>query len=474
MSIQSEITRITNGVAAAKTAVTSKGGTVSTTSVDDLATEIATIPQGGQPEPTEPSLYGRVTYYKNKKIVVDGELMCQMCTAEIVDADKFSDFMGQQQNASYLDMTYQQDQWRVGWETIVEDPLEEMGMEIELEPGTSFATISGQLSGTYCEYTVYDFESLSEINGLCNYSTKTINNKSIDNAAILDFEWGTTTPTTIGNYFLYGCNWSKCTIPSTVASIGQSFCESAVVGAAPGGITAVQPLSVGNNFMSNAVFRDSVSIDFSRDDFTFGTGFLSGTSLNSLYIHLPDAVPDGFLLRAKTRNITFSGYPTSIGNNFLRGFSFGNPSYVNGTDFTKNVVSVGTNFLSSIDCSDSERNSARAVQRIINNFTELTTIGTYFLQGAIILHTIIIPSTVTSIGNGFLSQASVLALTVNTDALPSDYSSSPNTNCSFMQFDETDTAYVRGVLLSGSSAQRWKDSIADSDSPYAYRKLVLA
>ena len=57
MSIASEITALNTNLSAAKTAVTTKGGTVGDTGLAGLADEIATIPSGGSP-----ANYGSITY----------------------------------------------------------------------------------------------------------------------------------------------------------------------------------------------------------------------------------------------------------------------------------------------------------------------------------------------------------------------------------------------------------------------------
>lgn len=58
MSIASEITDLQTNLQAAKTAVTTKGGTVSDTGLAGLASEIASIPSGGGPLAS----YGTITY----------------------------------------------------------------------------------------------------------------------------------------------------------------------------------------------------------------------------------------------------------------------------------------------------------------------------------------------------------------------------------------------------------------------------
>lgn len=63
MTIASEITDLQNNLAAAKLAVTTKGGTVGNTGLAGLASEIASIPSGGSP-----ANYGTITYLDGNNV----------------------------------------------------------------------------------------------------------------------------------------------------------------------------------------------------------------------------------------------------------------------------------------------------------------------------------------------------------------------------------------------------------------------
>lgn len=85
MSIATEIQDLNTNLTAAKNAVTTKGGTVGDTGLAGLATEIASIPSGGDDDPGN---YGIVWYYENVVANFD-RIDTQGCSVEVVDEGAF-------------------------------------------------------------------------------------------------------------------------------------------------------------------------------------------------------------------------------------------------------------------------------------------------------------------------------------------------------------------------------------------------
>lgn len=473
MSIQEEINRISNAKTDIISAITTKGGVVEPgAKIDDLAESVEGIPSS---DPVTPSTYGRIIYYKNKRITC-GDLWCESCTAEIVDEDLFSNFMSAQENSEMLDMMYENGTWRVGWMTEVSDPLTEMGMRVELEPGTSFAMISGECQKEYSGRTIYDFEDLEELDGLCNSRGKTIDSQLVDDEAIVDFQWGTETPTEIGDNFLQNCAMSDFYIPDTIVTIGDDFCNTARLDAHGMDITIRNTLqSVGSNFMAYARISNGGGVDGYNSQFTFGDLFMRNTrGFSSIIINLDNKdIPDGFLFGSDFNSFSYIGCPVTIGASFLSNMMLKQfYAYAGGkSTLFKNVVSIGNSFLNNTTLSNT---AGSGFQAAWNSSTELESIGTNFLYSSSGIGRISIPASVTSIGSGFAEYSNVLEVEVNTSAKPTAKSGADNH--SFTNIQES-VAYTRGVLLTGPYAQLWKNSLPDlpsSSVTYAYRKLVLS
>lgn len=121
MSIASELQDLQNNLESAKSAVTTKGGTVGDTGLAGLAAEIASIPSGGGGD--DPGNWGLVYYWPETKLTVQ-DVHGDNCAARVADEDLLkkaieSTGMGSQFN---LNIDFQQGEgWRC-WE-LSEEPM---------------------------------------------------------------------------------------------------------------------------------------------------------------------------------------------------------------------------------------------------------------------------------------------------------------------------------------------------------------
>ena len=244
MSIASEITDLTTNLAAAKTAVTTKGGTVGDTGLAGLATEIATIPSGGGNTPSE---WGRIKFmsFSYSWEVTYNE----NCTVTIVDNELFNEFfrLNVPRDCSNVSFTYDNGEWvsdvfyeeseirisegdfsgTTGVEAVIDDP--EMG----------YASFSLQLQLNISNTQVAILELSEDMyNNMWNSASDSIGNYCfsiigdvyggellLPKDTIIGFEMGTE-PTSIPNSFLGGCGYLTeldMTNASNLTSIGMHF-----------------------------------------------------------------------------------------------------------------------------------------------------------------------------------------------------------------------------------------------------------
>ena len=108
MSIGSEIQDLQTNLQAAKTAVTTKGGTVGNTGLAGLASEIASIPSGGSP--SDETAYG-VVYYNDVFVADVQDIYGDGCTAAVGDLSLLTQFALKNSDSSsqfYLDFEFEQ------------------------------------------------------------------------------------------------------------------------------------------------------------------------------------------------------------------------------------------------------------------------------------------------------------------------------------------------------------------------------
>ena len=276
MTIASEITDLQTNLAAAKGAVTTKGGTVGNTGLAGLASEIATIPSGGGGGTDWGVLYfhpwtGEWAGY------ADAE---SNCTASIQDAEYFLQMMNNiglanqhmldhpaEQDFLQVEITAQNDGSNV-WEVtfMTAEGLIAYGTWYadndpdwwEINYGISLTVDSGATDFSFAAVAqyLYSYDTSRTLSlELDQSSYNSLDNTSdhyfgwLPSASVSGFQFGTlatTTPpsfltmaenltsldwtyatslTSIGNGFLYGCTSfdSPITIPSSVTTIGAFF-----------------------------------------------------------------------------------------------------------------------------------------------------------------------------------------------------------------------------------------------------------
>ena len=420
MTIASEITDLQTNLAAAKAAVTTKGGTVGNTGLAGLATEIASIPSGGGDTPTQ---WGKLAYYSES--ISSYTLSDEMnCTVSNIDSDILSTYLGQYQQR-YLDFyfSYDDGNWYffedyghsnpistadmptvTGITVTVDDPSNpwgEMGFQVTKQPDTTSQLIEATL-------TQAEYESLDG-------TPYTIGGETVEGEVVHSFKFGTAA-TTVPDYFLNGTEYlvevdfkyansltsignfvfSGCTrlnspiiLPDNVVSVGQCFLENC------------------RGFNQKIVLPSGIT--------SISSSLLIDCSSFNQPLTIPNSVTtinDGFLGHCTNFNqaLTLPSGLTSIGSSFLTGCSnFNQP-----LKFPNGVASIGSNFLG--HC---------------NNLTSIIDVGS-------------IPATA-------LSQYSTYSMTVDDPSAP---------------------AYIIGFILRGTYANDWSTTLPNS-SVAPYRKIVV-
>lgn len=394
MSIATEIEDLQTNLEAAKDAVEAKGGTVGDTGLAGLADEIATIPSGSQPMPT----YGRITYYWDVNTVYTAEGM--MCTVTIVDMDTFGAFYEEAfTDGGMPQIRYENGRWfyydfeadppeveipditAIGLNVVFDDPSDPMAeitcgkqysvnkqsgtRPIDLDTQTSFNALTSVQDGFY------------DIDGTLVYAT-----------AVSSYAFGLGV-TAVPNSFLSSSGYSleelDCREGTNVVSIGNSvrFSNKSFVISLPALETIGNSCEFGGllDFPSLVTIGNSVKFRY-MDRIIIPTVTTIGD-----YFSAPDSLFVGF------------ENATSVGNNFLQN---SNASWI----YLHSLQTIGDNFLSGL------KNSGPKVN-IGNN---VVTIGAYFMRygrfSAIDyagptpessnVGYFRIPSTVTSIGVGFM------------------------------------------------------------------------
>ena len=208
MSIATEITALNTNLAAAKNAVTAKGGTVGDTGLAGLATEIANIPSGGGNFTCKTS-YGRLWYAPfTKSWAITNPDGCSVTIDQVkfsayVATNPLQDMGGDKQ--AYFEYDSEAGTWH-SWEfeTPVENITtaemeEQLGLTITLESGAEWAafTISFSATPVVGEWEHLDLNSTDWTN-LENSSSDdiVIGDKTIPRTYVRRFEFGTI-PTTV-------------------------------------------------------------------------------------------------------------------------------------------------------------------------------------------------------------------------------------------------------------------------------------
>ena len=292
MTIASEITDLTTNLAAAKTAVTNKGGTVGDTGLAGLASEIATIPSGGEYIAPYGNLYYQEYYtewYANVIDCEDGEITVTL------DQDTFLEYVVYNSDIDssyiYINVVYDANGSGV-WEL----SYNKYGGSSKVFGTYSDETDLYQSTGINVAWTLYDpnteskqyaqidiefrLQTLSRVDQQGNaipagvlyimdadmfnqmlvphkpttpmlntaYQSQNVLGENIPIYSCCKFVFGANAPATIPDNFLKGALYIKgdMVIPSGVTTIGQNFLQDTGVNSVtvPSSVT-----SVGTNFL---------------------------------------------------------------------------------------------------------------------------------------------------------------------------------------------------------------------------------
>ena len=310
MSIASEIQDLNTNLAAAKSAVTAKGGTVGDTGLAGLATEIASIPSGGSP--SDETAYG-VVYYNDVFVANVQDIYSDGCTATVGDLSLLTQFALKNPDSSsqfYLDFEFEQGSgWRfrspegdVYYTT--EELLEVVGIKVtDFDESTAeFAMInvSATISIDYSQPAKRKvLNSIEEFNSLTSVSSNPI----VPLKTILRFVFGkniTTVPSrflsntenlqkieteyatgvlTISDYVfteLPKLEASKIEFPNAT-SIGDSFLSN---NGFAGEVVLPKVKSIGNDFLATAY-----KIPELPEVETIGQAFMRGTRTAQVFLN---------------------------------------------------------------------------------------------------------------------------------------------------------------------------------------------
>ena len=513
MSLSSELTDLSTNLAAAKAAVTTKGGTVGDTGLAGLASEIDSIPSGGgAPIKTD---WGVLRYYS------EWTTTCTItsaygCTIESVDQSILVPYVTAQGD-NFDGFRFNDGYWYSSSDWGYEHPIANEDM-----PTTTGITISGtpsQYAEIYIrkDVTIDTTSSIvtvelnsteySALGSLNNSHYTTSGGDAVPVGAIEGFIFGTN-PTTVPSYFLGG-EYNLVTLDMTYAmsitEINSNFLYSCR--------SFNQPISlpssvetVGQYFMPYcSSFNQPVALPSSLT--SIGTYFLTDCSVFNQPIVIPDgitSIQNSFLERciAFNQTITIPASVTSIGDKFLRYcdafdspiifapgsrltsigeyFLDGNSSYSGGTYTPKG------NFNQPLTLPDSLTTLGGYFLRLQPKFNSklvlpnsLRTIGSNFLSPNLaatssdrvystFAQSLTIPSSVTSIDIGFLRGAHNFTgpLIVETTATP------VNSGYSLVTNYTTDAAYVNGVTIKGTRRSNWLSALPNQNVSDRYRKVI--
>lgn len=469
MSINSEIHDLTTNLAAAKAAVTTKGGTVGDTGLAGLASEIATIPSGGGGSTD----WGRLYFYGSSLGWAWEPQNEGACTVTIEDEQMWYDFCSNQLgysndpdfvNPPSLGQSYSipcschtddDDTWEMSFTTYdgntytayYQASMPEM---FTGETGLSFTPDQGEtdanfdIYGEYSlvlssnEYSIDLFEQADLVklapddSGYIN-----IGGIKIYKNAVFRYDFGTNV-TSAPAGFLAGCE--------NLHTVDTTYATSLTV--------------IGDNFLAGCYSFNS-PIDLSRVT-SIGQSFLYNCTsfnqpLNLAGITTTSNIKSNFLANCSQLSsvVTFSGL-TSIGENFL----------INNTRFNTplsfpNVTLVMDSFLS----------GCTMFNRTID-LPKVEEIRGSFMGGCTSFNQpFTFPNTLTTAHTAhFFYGCNQLVSTITCNA-PAPSVTYANT---FATMSQNAPMYTTGITLSGTYASDWKTAHPDENGPSYYRKLILA
>lgn len=447
MSIASEITALNSNLTAAKSAVTAKGGTVGDTGLAGLAAEIESIPSGGGS--TEVTGYGKLLYYWD--VTENFQMSGMGCEVDIVDEETFESWwteagypdrlMYEEGTWYYYDQqTYEQvtvDITKIGLSiTLWGEPFAEISMYKEINVNTASGLHSADLDSTTFNllFGLSDDEYV-EINGDRVYQTYETPVKYYVGPDV----------TTIGDNFVR-CQEIDTTYGTGVTSIGDSFqCSKS------GYFYLPELTSIGNN----------CQIVSSRVNLPKLTSLANGDSISAQSISVPKLVSIGDAC-------TFGGLVSSGPTTF------------------ESLQTVGNNFKIYMVCNTNTRLKFPKLTTIGNGFlsqahfsycqvelSRVQTIGTQFLYWATGHYIINLPSTLVSIGTGFLGSApdaygTITVGNLSPNIVQGDAKASISSYGYYAQVElDKQVIYQMGFAFSGNNASAWQNYFPTMNGTYS-------
>lgn len=246
MSIATEITALNTNLTAAKTAVTTKGGTVGDTGLAGLASEIATIPSGGGG--STPSEWGRVWFHPFETGWILSPTLTENVTVTVVNEQTFSDMIEMEffrtSTSESMEYNPNDDLWSCGgsisaWQGSPQDLEDQWGIQATIDDPNSAASFYFSYVPDYLDGLVIDSQHTASIelsedmftNLLFDGSYMCISdffNIKIPAETITKFEVGTET-ITIPDGFLAGCVYLTnldLSHANSLTTIGVSFLQN--------------------------------------------------------------------------------------------------------------------------------------------------------------------------------------------------------------------------------------------------------
>lgn len=393
MSIASEITDLNTNLQAAKSAVTTKGGTVGDTGLAGLASEIMSIPNGGGS--AEPSNGGHITDYNTTTGVIEGDGFGDTAgTVYLLDRD--TNTYVAQPTSSWSDtsitLTAPVDTSTIEGHTVIA-VVDASGYWTTkyviaggIALGSGVAKIYVMNPDTRVVSTITTTTSTIETNLSAPSSNNMAIKKTIEGVEfytdeIVGFQMDLESPITIYARFLgYLANLSQpVIIRANGTHVGDYFMTGCYSYNQPVEIYSQSSISLGQYFMAYCYsFNQNIKL---QDNITsIGQNFLDSCYTFNQPLKLP-------------------ANATTIYNNFLKDC----------TDFNENITfptalqTIGDNFIAA-HLSNSGHMAAMEFNKPLNFPNTLTSIGRYFLnQCAGYNQPIVIPEGVTSISDDFLS-----------------------------------------------------------------------
>lgn len=465
MTIASEIEDLQTNLAAAKAAVTTKGGTVGDTGLAGLATEIASIPSGGGS--TLPP-YGKVVYYWDIRTEYDAD--GSGCTVTIVDMTLYGNFYETAfgSGGGMAQLMYQNGNWMYyDWEDpdepekIIPD-ISAIGLSVVFDdPDNPWGDIScskNNVIHTESGTRYIDLDTQEKFNGLLTIQSDGY--YYVDGTAIY--------PSAITEYYFGASVTSVSNFLSNSLGKTVDFSEAT-------GLTSIRNCNfkkvMNENLVSLPALTELYGTVLGGLEFDFPSLTAIGNGVEfgqATAIIMPNITSVGNSFKAfRAARIGFEN-ATSIGNNFLNS---SNPIWV----YLPSVLTIGDTFLG----------GTLSGKVGINLGQSITTIGEGFLinsnsflitnagPGGTIEGYYILPASITSIGKNFMFNChnhigqiqfncpvSVLQATSQTDR---DNCMSSNSSKSLI--------YTQGFMIQGNQQSSWKSAFSTIARNGRYRKL---